>query len=253
MSRMRPSEVLLLLLLLLGSSRAVTLGLDVSAAPGLDGSIPPGLDGSIPPGLDGSIPPGLDGSIPPGLDGSIPPGLDGSIPPGLGGSTPTGLDGSITPKLDGPITPKLDGSISPSWPWRWPTTYVDAILAAVRLLNQKISGPCTLRLRAAQPQPGWAGTLKRRREVSFLVEDAPCPPGVDCRSCERGALQRCVGTVSMEQQPTAELRCRPLRVQPIRNWWTRIREWWDGIRKRLRQRGPFYVRGRLNITSTPRP
>lgn len=27
------------------------------------------------------------------------------------------------------------------------------------------------------------------------------------------ALQRCVGTVSMEQQPTAELRCRPLRVQ----------------------------------------
>lgn len=84
----------------------------------------------------------------------------------------------------------------------------------------------------------------------------------------------------MEQQPTAELRCGPLRVQvrdliphhgatkvpssprgsqnlfslqPIRNWWTRIREWWDGIRKRLRQRSPFYVRGRLNITSTPQP
>ncbi|XP_031463711.1 cathelicidin-B1-like [Phasianus colchicus] len=229
MSTMWSSEVLLLLLLLLGSSRAVTPGQDVSAAPGLDGSIPPGLDGSIPPGLDGSVSPGLDGS------------------------TPTGLDDSTTPKLDGPITPKQYGSISPSWPWRWPTNYLDAILAAVRLLNQRISGPCTLRLRAAQPQPGWAGIPKHQREVSFLVEDAPCPAGVDCRSCELGALQRCVGTVSMEQQPTAELRCGPLRVQPIRNWWTRIREWWDGIRKRLRQRSPFYVRGRLNITSTPRP
>uniref|UniRef100_A0A8C9G5V3 Cathelicidin-B1 n=1 Tax=Pavo cristatus TaxID=9049 RepID=A0A8C9G5V3_PAVCR len=219
MGRMWPCEVLLLLLL--GSSRAVTPGLDVSTAPGLDESIPPGLDGSVPPGLDGSI--------------------------------PTGLDGSITPKQDGPITPKQVGSLSPSWPWRWPTTYLDAILAAVRLLNQRISGPCTLRLRAAEPRPGWVGTLKHRREVSFLVEDAPCPPGVDCRSCKPGALQRCVGTVSMEQQPTAELRCGPLWVQPIRNWWTRIREWWDGIRKRLWQRSPFYVRGRLNITSTPRP
>ncbi|XP_021244740.1 cathelicidin-B1-like [Numida meleagris] len=220
MGRMWPCKVLLLLLLL-GSSRATTPGLDVSAAPGLDGSIPPGLDGSVPPGLDGSI--------------------------------PTGADGSITPKLDGPITPKQNRPIPPSWPWRWPTTYLDAILAAVRLLNQRISGPCTLRLRTAEPRPGWLGTLQRQREVSFLVEDAPCPPGVDCRSCELGALQRCVGTVSVEQQPTAELRCSPLRVQPLRNWWTRIREWWEGIRNRLRQRGAFHVRGRLNISSTARP
>ncbi|XP_021244777.1 cathelicidin-B1-like [Numida meleagris] len=151
------------------------------------------------------------------------------------------------------VTPKQNRPIPPSWPWRWPTTYLDAILAAVRLLNQRISGPCTLRLRTAEPRPGWLGTLQRQREVSFLVEDAPCPPGVDCRSCELGALQRCVGTVSVEQQPTAELRCSPLRVQPLRNWWTRIREWWEGIRNRLRQRGAFHVRGRLNISSTARP
>ncbi|NP_001258101.1 cathelicidin-B1 precursor [Gallus gallus] len=251
MGRMWASEVLLLLLL--GSSRAVTPGLDVSTAPGLDGSIPPGLDGSIPPGLDGSVSPGLDGSVSPGLDGSVSPGLDGSASPGLDGSTPAGRDGTITPKLEGTITPKQDGSISPSWPWRWPITYLDAILAAVRLLNQRISGPCILRLREAQPRPGWVGTLQRRREVSFLVEDGPCPPGVDCRSCEPGALQHCVGTVSIEQQPTAELRCRPLRPQPIRNWWIRIWEWLNGIRKRLRQRSPFYVRGHLNVTSTPQP
>ncbi|XP_015708426.1 cathelicidin-B1-like [Coturnix japonica] len=244
MGRMWPCEVLLLLLLL-GSSTAIT--------PGMDGSITPGLDGSITPGLGGSITPGLDGSITPGMDGSITPGLDGSVTPGLDGSIPTVLDGSITPKLDGPITPKQTGPISPSRPWRWPTTYLDTILAAVKLLNQRISGPCTLRLRAAQPRPGWVGTLKRRREVSFLVEDAPCPAGVDCRSCKQGALQHCVGTVSMEQQPTAELRCRPLWAQPIRNWWTRIREWWDGIRRRLRQRSPFHVRGRLNISSTAQP
>ncbi|XP_072185266.1 cathelicidin-B1-like [Excalfactoria chinensis] len=245
MGRMWPCEMLLLLLLL-GSSTATTPGLDVSAAPGLDGSITPGLDGSITPRLDGSVTPRLDGFVTPRLVGSITPRLDGS--------TPTRMDdGSITPKLDGPTTPKQNGPISPSRPWRWPTTYLDTILAAVRLLNQRISGPCTLRLRAAQPQPGWVGTLKRRREVSFLVEDAPCPAGVDCRSCEPGALQRCVGTVSMEQQPTAELRCGPLRAQPLRNWWTRIREWWDGIRKRLRQRSPFRVRGRLNITSTAQP
>lgn len=161
--------------------------------------------------------------------------------------------------------------------------------------------------------PLQVGTLQRRREVSFLVEDGPCPPGVDCRSCEPGvrthpmglrvggwpkmkprpcwglphatlcspqALQHCVGTVSIEQQPTAELRCRPLRpqvraliphhgatkvpssprgshnhfsTQPIRNWWIRIWEWLNGIRKRLRQRSPFYVRGHLNVTSTPQP
>ena len=153
MGRMWASEVLLLLLL--GSSRAVTPGLDVSTAPGLDGSIPPGLDGSVSPGLDGSASPGLDGSVSPGLDGSVSPGLDGSASPGLDGSTPAGRDGTITPKLEGTITPKQDGSISPSWPWRWPITYLDAILAAVRLLNQRISGPCILRLREAQPRPGW--------------------------------------------------------------------------------------------------
>ncbi|POI18975.1 hypothetical protein CIB84_017280, partial [Bambusicola thoracicus] len=244
MGRMWASQVLLLMLL--GSSRAATPGLDVSAAPGLDGSIPPGLDESVSPGLDGSASPGLDESaspgldesVSPGLDESISPGLDGSASPGLDGSLSAGRDGSITPKLDGPITPKQNGSISPSWPWRWTISYLDAILAAIRLLNQRISGPCTLRLREAQPRPGWVGTLLRRREVSFIVEDAPCPPGVDCRSCELGALQRCVGTVSIEQQPTVELRCGPLQVQPIRKWWIRIREWLDGIRRRLRQRSP---------------
>ncbi|OXB63803.1 hypothetical protein ASZ78_016209 [Callipepla squamata] len=251
--------LLLPLLLRLGSSGAATTGVEGSVPPGLGGSIPPGWEGSVPPGLGGSIPPGLGGSIPPGLGGSIPPGLggsippgwEGSVPPGLGGSVPPGSDASITPKLDGPTTPKRNVSFPPLPPR--PSSYLDAVVAAVRLLNQRIPAPCTLRLRAARPRPSWLRTPQRRRDVSFLVEDAPCPPGVDCGSCKLGTLQHCVGTVSVEQQPTAELRCAPLWVQPIRSWWGRVREWWDGLRERLRRRLPFRIRGRLNITSAPRP
>ncbi|OXB71513.1 UNVERIFIED_CONTAM: hypothetical protein H355_002853 [Colinus virginianus] len=221
MGRMWPCGVLLLpLLLRLGSSGAATTGVEGSVPPGLDGSVPPGLDGSVPPGLEGSVPPGLDGSVPPGLGGSVPLGLGGSVPPGLGGSVPPGSDASITPKLDGPTTPKRNVSFPPLPPR--PSSYLDAVVAAVRLLNQRIPAPCTLRLRAAQPRPRWT-------------------------------LQHCVGTVSVEQQPTAELRCAPLWVQPIRSWWGRVRKWWDGLRERLRQRLPFRVRGHLNITSAPRP
>ncbi|XP_065600900.1 cathelicidin-B1-like [Cyrtonyx montezumae] len=232
---MWPCGVLLLPLLLLGSSGAATAG----------------LEGSVPPGSGGSVPPGLDGSVPPGLGGSVPPGLDGSVPPGSGGSVPPGSDVSITPKLDGPTPPKQNGSFPPLPPR--PTSYLDAVMAAVLLLNQRIPAPCALRLRAAQPRPGWFRTPQRRRDVSFLVEDAPCPRGVDCGSCKLGTLQRCVGTVSTEQPPTAELRCAPLWVQPIRSWWGRVWEWWDGLRERLRRRVPFHVRGRLNIASTARP
>ncbi|NXJ10243.1 CTHB1 protein, partial [Odontophorus gujanensis] len=178
-------------------------------------------------------------------------GSSGAVTTGLEGSVPPGSDVSIAPKLDRPSTLKRDRSFPPLPPR--PPSYLDAVVAAVRLLNQRIPAPCALRLRAAQPRRSWLGTPQRRRDVSFLVEDAPCPRGVDCGRCKVGTLQHCVGTVSTERPPTAELRCAPLWVQSIRSWWGRVREWWDGLRERLRRRVPFHVRGRLNISSTARP
>ncbi|NXC38626.1 CTHB1 protein, partial [Penelope pileata] len=265
MGRMWPC---VMLLLLLGSARATTPALDATTTPGLegstarldgsitarlDGSVPPGLDGSVPPGLDGSVPPRLDGGIPLGLDGSIPLWLDGSMTSGLNGSVPAGLrlDGSVPPGLDGSIPPKLNISTPPARPWRWPITYLEAIKAAIKWLNQRSLGTCTLRLRGAQPQPGRLRVPQRPREVSFVVEDAGCPPAANCRSCHPGALQRCVGTMSPEQQPpVAELRCEPLRAQPLRRWWPRVREWRAAIRQRWWQHGPARPRGRPTPSST---
>lgn len=61
---------------------------------------------------------------------------------------------ATTPGPDG-STVGLAESIPPSPPELWTVSYGDAVSAAVELLNMRAVSPYVLRLREAQPRPGW--------------------------------------------------------------------------------------------------
>lgn len=84
-----------------------------------------------------------------------------------------GLAGATTPGPDG-STLGLTGSIPPSPTGLWAVSYKDAVSAAVERLNARAVSPYVLRLREAQPRPGWVSagllhpgrcTRPRRRRI----------------------------------------------------------------------------------------
>uniref|UniRef100_A0A8B9EMS3 Uncharacterized protein n=1 Tax=Anser cygnoides TaxID=8845 RepID=A0A8B9EMS3_ANSCY len=163
------------------------------------------------------------------------------------------LEGAVTAGPEGSVPPGQDGSLPPTRPWRWPSSSLQAVLAALRLLHRGSPGPCALRLRVLQPRPGRVsaggpglargsrpvpeglvplqlGVAQRQQELTFLVQDAWCQP--------------------TGMPPTA---CRSCRPQPGRSWGAWIRERWASLRQRLRERGPPWTRGRRSRTSPARP
>ncbi|XP_035410203.2 LOW QUALITY PROTEIN: cathelicidin-B1-like [Cygnus atratus] len=191
------------------------------------------------PKPDTSPVPGLDGAVTAGPQGSVPPGPEGSVPPGQ------------------------DGSLLPTRPWRWPSSSLQAVLAALRLLHRSSPGPCALRLRVLQRRPGWLGAAQHQQELTFLVQDAWCQPtgtpATACRSCHpqvrtRGHGGEAAGGREAPGGPGAAPGLTPpLSPQPGRSWGAWIRERWAGLRQRLRERGPLWTRGRRSRASPARP
>ncbi|KAM7069929.1 cathelicidin-B1-like [Acridotheres tristis] len=170
-------------------------------------------------------------------------GLAGASTPGPHGST-AARDGWERTSLSPP------GSLS----------YGDVVAAAVELLNARAVSPYVLRLREAQPRPGWPSDLQSRQELSFTLEETTCrTPGVangTCKSRWLGAVTWCQGSVFLEgQQPTVELSCEKAPAAFGRIWKSKIKDFFDKIKQRFRgffQCGRIWIRDRLNLKA-PKP
>uniref|UniRef100_A0A8C5J9M6 Uncharacterized protein n=1 Tax=Junco hyemalis TaxID=40217 RepID=A0A8C5J9M6_JUNHY len=132
-----------------------------------------------------------------------------------------GLAGASTPDPRG-STLGQGGTAVPSSP-AGSLSYGDVVAAAVELLNARAVSPFVLRLREAQPRPGWPSDLQSRQELSFTLEETACrTPGTatsNCKSRWLGALTRCQGSAFLEgQQPTVELSCEKAPAAVRRGW-----------------------------------
>ncbi|XP_009282903.1 PREDICTED: cathelicidin-B1-like [Aptenodytes forsteri] len=162
----------------------------------------------------------------------------------------TALPAPTTPGPDG-STLGLTESVPPSPTGLWAVSYEDAVSAAVERLNARAVSPYVLRLREAQPRPGWPGDLQHPQELSFIVEETRCrAPGMAtaaCRSRWLGVVIWCQGSVFLEQQqPTVELSCEKLgRTQTSRlmRLFARLREHFGGFF----QCGKIWIRDKLNL------
>ncbi|KAM6275463.1 cathelicidin-B1-like [Spheniscus humboldti] len=165
-----------------------------------------------------------------------------------------GLAGATTPGPDG-STLGLTGSVPPSPPGLWAVSYEDAVSAAVERLNARAVSPFVLRLREAQPQPGWAGDLQHPQELSFTVEETQCrAPGMAtaaCRSRWLGAVSWCRGSVFLEQQqPMVELSCEKVPTVLGRTQPSRLTDLFARLRERFRgffQCSKIWIRDKLDL------
>ncbi|XP_074996928.1 cathelicidin-B1-like [Calonectris borealis] len=165
-----------------------------------------------------------------------------------------GLARATTPGPDG-STPGSAGSVPPSPPGLWAVSYGDAVSAAVELLNARAVSPYVLRLREAQPRPGWPGDLRHRQELSFTIEETTCrTPGTATAACKNlwlGAVSWCQGYVFLEeQQPMVELSCdkSPTMLGRIRT--SRLTDFFAKIRERFRgfsRCSRIWIRDKLNL------
>ncbi|KAM4793989.1 cathelicidin-B1-like [Cyanocitta cristata] len=161
-----------------------------------------------------------------------------------------GLAGASTP---GP-TLGWDGSTLSSLGPR-ALSYGDVVAAAVELLNARAVSPHVLRLREAQPRPGWPSDLQSRQELSFTLEETTCrTPGMDTGNCKSrwlGAVTWCQGFVFLEeQQPTVELSCEKAPAAFGRTWKSKIKDFFGKVKQRFRgffQCGRIWIRDRLNL------
>ncbi|XP_064527009.1 cathelicidin-B1-like [Pseudopipra pipra] len=170
-----------------------------------------------------------------------------------------GLVGASTPGPDG-STAVWDGSIPTSSPGSGAVSYEAVVAAAMELLNSRAVSPYVLRLREAQPRPGWPSDLRSRQELSFTLEETTCrSPGVaptGCRSRWLGALTWCQGSVFLEeQQPTVELSCgkAPTKFGRIRR--SKVKEFFARIKERFQsifQCSRIWIRDKLNL-QVPKP
>ncbi|KAM6142217.1 cathelicidin-B1-like [Phoenicopterus ruber ruber] len=149
----------------------------------------------------------------------------------------------------------MAGSVPPSPPGLWAVGYEDAVSAAVELLNARAVSPYVLRLREAKPQPGWAGDLQRRQELSFIIEETVCrAPGTATAACKTrwlGAVSWCRGFVFLEgQQPTVELSCERVPAVLSRIRTSKLTDIFARIKERIRgffQCGKIWIRDKLNL------
>ncbi|XP_066196977.1 cathelicidin-B1-like [Sylvia atricapilla] len=174
-----------------------------------------------------------------------------------------GLAGASTPGPQG-STGNQDG-IMPGWRGTTPASpgllsYGDVVAAAVELLNTRAASPYVLRLREAQPRPGWPSDLQSRQELSFTLEETTCrTPGTatsDCKSRWLGAVTWCQGSVFLEeQQPTVELSCEKAPAAFGGLWKSKIKDFFGKVKQRFRgffQCGRIWIRDRLKLKA-PKP
>nr|XP_041570203.1 cathelicidin-B1-like [Taeniopygia guttata] len=139
-------------------------------------------------------------------------------------------------------------------------SYGAVVAAAVELLNARAVSPYVLRLREAQPRPGWPSDLQSRQELSFTLEETTCrTPGMatsNCKSRWLGAVTWCQGSVFREeQQPTVELSCEKAPAAFGRTWKSKIKDFFGKIKQRFQgffQCGRIWIRDRLNLKA-PKP
>ncbi|XP_056341962.1 cathelicidin-B1-like [Oenanthe melanoleuca] len=170
-----------------------------------------------------------------------------------------GLAGASTPGPHG-STAAQDGREGTSLPSPGSLSYGDVVAAAVGLLNARAVSPYVLRLREAQPRPGWPSDLQGRQELSFTVEETTCrTPGMangTCRSRWLGAVTWCQGSVFLEgQQPTVELSCEKAPATFGRIWRSKIKDFFGKVKLRFQsffQCGRIWIRDRLNLKA-PKP
>ncbi|XP_023777703.1 cathelicidin-B1-like [Cyanistes caeruleus] len=97
-----------------------------------------------------------------------------------------GLVGASTPEPQG-STAGRDGTTL-GWEGTAPSSslsYGAVVAAAVELLNARAISPYVLRLREAQPRPGWPSDLQSRQELSFTLEETTCrAPGMATSHCK---------------------------------------------------------------------
>ncbi|XP_041570203.2 cathelicidin-B1-like [Taeniopygia guttata] len=139
-------------------------------------------------------------------------------------------------------------------------SYGAVVAAAVELLNARAVSPYVLRLREAQPRPGWPSDLQSRQELSFTLEETTCrSPGMatsNCKSRWLGVVTWCQGSVFREgQQPTVELSCEKAPAAFGRTWKSKIKDFFGKIKQRFQgffQCGRIWIRDRLNL-KVPKP
>ncbi|XP_021397919.1 cathelicidin-B1-like [Lonchura striata] len=191
-----------------------------------------------------------------------------ALPPLLGLLLALALAGATTPEprgsMAGPDGATLGregtaGTAAASSSPR-PLSYGAVVAAAVELLNARAVSPYVLRLREAQPRPGWPSDLQSRQELSFTLEETTCrTPGMatsNCKSRWLGAVTWCQGSVFREgQQPTVELSCEKAPAAFGRIWKSKIKDFFGKIKQRFQgflQCGRIWIRDRLNLEA-PKP
>ncbi|XP_032854963.1 cathelicidin-B1-like [Tyto alba] len=157
---------------------------------------------------------------------------------------------ATAPTPDGPTAASVPPAVA----------YGDVVSAAVELLNARSVSPYVLRLREAQPRPGWPAGLQHRQELSFTVEETSCrAPGTATAACKSrwlGAVSWCRGFVFLEQQqPTVELSCDKVPnafgrfgKSRLSDFFTRIKERFGGFI----QCGKIWIRDKLDL-NPPKP
>ncbi|XP_054129358.1 cathelicidin-B1-like [Melozone crissalis] len=176
-------------------------------------------------------------------------GLAGASTPDPRGAT-LGQGGTAVGQGGTAVSSSPPGSLS----------YGAVVAAAVELLNARAVSPFVLRLREAQPRPGWPSDLQSRRELSFTLEETTCrAPGTATSSCKSrwlGALTRCQGSAFLEgQQPTVELSCEKAPAALGHVWKSKIKDFFGKVKQRFQgffQCGRIWIRDRLNLKA-PKP
>ncbi|XP_057892155.1 cathelicidin-B1-like [Melospiza georgiana] len=176
-------------------------------------------------------------------------GPAGASTPGPRGST-LGQGGTAVGQGGTAVSSSPPGSLS----------YGDVVAAAVELLNTRAVSPFVLRLREAQPRPGWPSDLQSRQELSFTLEETTCrTPGTaasNCKSRWLGALTWCQGSAFLEgQQPTVELSCQKAPATFGHVWKSKIKDFFGKVKQRFQglfQCGRIWIRDRLNLKA-PKP
>ncbi|TRZ07436.1 hypothetical protein HGM15179_019672 [Zosterops borbonicus] len=175
-------------------------------------------------------------------------GLAGASTPEPQGST-AGQDGARTGQ-GGNTTSSPPGLLS----------YGDVVAAAVEVFNSRAASPYVLRLREAQPRPGWPSDLQTRQELSFTLEETTCrtpkTSTSDCKSRWLGTVTWCQGSVFMEeQQPTVELSCEKAPAAFGGIWKSKVKDFFGKAKERFRglfQCGRIWIRDRLKLKA-PNP
>ncbi|NXQ98964.1 CTHL3 protein, partial [Sagittarius serpentarius] len=107
-------------------------------------------------------------------------------------------------------------------------SYGDAVSAAVELLNMRAVSPYVLRLREAQPRPGWDLQLSSLQRLNFTIMETRClvRSGARLNACEFKEDGVCSVPVPQRGSHLAlNVTCVDSTVDPIR-----VKRFWPLLR-----------------------